>query len=287
MPTFAGLAARPAAAGHRQRPQRIGAALQSADPGGKSVDQQGQAEQLGELLTRRLAGELQGAEEQRAARRQQPPECQGDGAWQDALEHPDRDGQQQHAEEVAHANHPGSTLGQKGSTTGGEQHQRRAHAQAQGEQLQPAAHCVAAGADIEQCTGQRSGDARRYQQAGHRAQHRGAGERTAAGAAGQTVEAAAQGLRQAQLEQAEHGQREDHEEQCERHEYPRRLQACLQIQLGTEHAHQCAEYGETAGHRQYIGHRQQEAAHAAGLAAQDHPGEDRQHRQHAWGEGQA
>ncbi len=65
------------------------------------------------------------------------------------------------------------------------------------------------------------------------------------------------------------------------------MQACLQIQFCTEHAHQRAEQGEAASHWQHIGHRQQEAAHAAGLAAQDHAGKDRQHWQHAGGECQA
>ena len=65
------------------------------------------------------------------------------------------------------------------------------------------------------------------------------------------------------------------------------MQARLQIQLGSEYAHERAEQGEAASHWQYVGQRQQEAAHSAGLVAQHDAGENRQHRQHAGGEGQA
>ncbi len=65
------------------------------------------------------------------------------------------------------------------------------------------------------------------------------------------------------------------------------MQARLQVQLGTENPHQRAQHGETGSHRQYIGKRQQEAAHATRLATQNHAGQYRQHRQYAGSEGQA
>ena len=94
-------------------------------------------------------------------------------------------------------------------------------------------------------------------------------------------------MRQAQLIEAEHGQGKDAEKQREGHQHPRRLQACLQVQFGAEHAHQGAEHGEAGGHRQHVGAGQAETAQAADLAAQDHAGENRQHRQHARGKRQA
>ena len=73
------------------------------------------------------------------------------------------------------------------------------------------------------------------------------------GLAGQAVQRFADSAGQAQLEQAEHGQGENGEECGEGHQYPGRLQACLQIEAGAEQPHQRAENGEAGGHRQDVG----------------------------------
>ncbi|MNQ84065.1 hypothetical protein D3C85_991850 [compost metagenome] len=65
------------------------------------------------------------------------------------------------------------------------------------------------------------------------------------------------------------------------------MQPRLEVEFGAEQAHQRTEQGEAGRHRQHVGQRQHQAATAARLAAQDHAGEDRQHRQNAGGEGQA
>ncbi|MCY1294083.1 hypothetical protein D9M70_433650 [compost metagenome] len=240
-----------------------------------------------QALAGRLGGEFQGAEEQRRAARQQAPQTEGQRAGQDPFEHPHGHCQEQHAEGVAHGDHPLAGPWQQCAAAGGEEHQGRAHAQAEGEEFQAAAQGVAACTDIEQGTGQGRGNAGRYQQAGEHAEQRRAPDRAALGAAGQAVQRATDEARQAQLEEAEHGQGEEGEEAGEGHQHPGRLQPRLEVEFGAEQAHQRTEQGEAGRHRQHVGQRQYQAAAAAHLAAQDHAGEDRQHRQHAGGEGQA
>ncbi len=65
------------------------------------------------------------------------------------------------------------------------------------------------------------------------------------------------------------------------------MQACLQIQLGAEQAHERAQQCKAGSHRQHIGQRQVETTPAADLATQHYAGKDWQHWQHARGKGQA
>ena len=102
----------------------------------------------------------------------------------------------------------------------------------------------------------------------------------------QALQWAVDGRRQAQFKKAQAGRAKQGEEDCKGYQHPGRLQACLQVEFGAEQAHQCAKDGKAQGHRQHVGQRQHQAAHAARLAAQYHAGEDRQHRQYAGGEGQ-
>ncbi|MNO77442.1 hypothetical protein D3C76_685520 [compost metagenome] len=270
-----------------QRSQRIGFAAQSTGPGRHGVHQQHQADQLRAALQRLLRTEFEGAEGNGDTAGKSAPQRERQRTGHHTLQQPDGHGEQQHAEEVAHAGHPCTTFGQECTTAGTEDHQRRAHAEAEREQLQAAAQGIAGAADIKQQAGQRGRYARRNQQAGKHAKGRRASDGAATGAGGHLVEAVANERRQAQLEDAEHGHGEQREEQRERHQHPGRLQHRLQVELGAEHAHQRAEHGVAGGHRQHVGQRQGQPAHAARTAAQDHPGKDRQHRQHAGRESQA
>ncbi|MNY38339.1 hypothetical protein D3C86_1729590 [compost metagenome] len=139
--------------------QRIGLALEGAGPGGYRIDQQHQPGQLRQALAGCLGSEFQGPEEECRAARQQAPEAQGQRAGQDPFEHPRGYRQEQHAEGVAHGHHPLAGPGQQCAAAGGEEHQGRAHAQAQGEELQAATQGVAACTDIEQGAGQGRGHA--------------------------------------------------------------------------------------------------------------------------------
>ncbi len=98
------------------------------------------------------------------------------------------------------------------------------------------------------------------------------------GIAGDAVQPVIESTGQAQLEHAEHGDGEERKEPGKRHEDPRRLQTCLEIEAGAKHAHQCAEDGEADRHRQHVGQGQRETAQPADLSTQDDTREDRQHR---------
>lgn len=117
---------------------RVRLALQGADPGGHRVGQEHQAKQLQQAACGALRGEFEGAQGQAGAAGEHAPEHQRHRAGHHPLQQPHGDRQQQHAEGVAHAVHPGSALGQQGAAAGAEDHQRRTHAQAEGEQLQAA-----------------------------------------------------------------------------------------------------------------------------------------------------
>ncbi|CRW76386.1 hypothetical protein PAERUG_P63_London_25_VIM_2_03_14_00915 [Pseudomonas aeruginosa] len=138
--------------------------------------------------------------------------------------------------------------------------------------------------DIEQGAGQRRGHARPHQQPGQRAERGRAGQAAALAAATETVEAVAQGSRQLQFEEAEHRQREEHEQRGEAAQQPRLLQPGLQVAAKQRRDH--PESGVDQRHAQHVATGQQQAATRAGAAADHQPGEDRQHRQRTGSERQ-
>src|SRR5690606_40411991 len=112
---------------------------------------------------------------------------------------------------------------------------------AQSEQFQAAAEGIAAATDIEQGAGQRCRYAGRYQQAGKYAECSCTQQGAALETLTQTLQRTVDGGRQAQFDKAQAGGAEQGEEDGEWHQYPGRLQACLQVELGAEQAHQRAE----------------------------------------------
>ena len=260
---------------------------QGAVPAKERIHQQEQAQQLRQALARRFKSKLQRAQKQADPGRQKTDQQQGGRARQHPAEQAHRQPQQQHADGVFHGHQPRAAFGQPRRPARRHQHQRGAHAEPQHQQLQAAAQRIAAGADVEQRTGQRRRYARRNQQAGHHAQHRRAPQRAALSVIGHTVQAIADGAWQFEFEHPEHRQCKHRKKQRERHQNPRRLQARLQVELRTEHSHQGAEQGKTGRHGQHVSQRQAETAPAAHLAAQHHARQNRQHRQYARGKGQA
>ena len=144
------------------------------------------------------------AEVDRRDDQQRGPHRHGQRGRQDALEHPDRDADQQHAEHRLDGVHPRACLRQQLAGRGADQQQRRAHAQAKREQRRAAEHCVAGLPDVDQRACQRRGDARADDQCRQEPHDRHAGQRAALLAVARGVDAALSPVRHLQVVEAEH-----------------------------------------------------------------------------------
>jgi hypothetical protein len=144
-------------------------------------------------------------------------------------QHQQRSGEEQEAEDAFDQVHPGTGLGQEAIANGHQQQQWHTDADAHGEQNQPAVQRVAALRDIEQRAGQRRGHARADQQTGQGTEHPGADQAAATLIARDIFQAVTHGNRQLQFEEAEHRQRQQHENRRETAQQPRVLQPGLQV----------------------------------------------------------
>ncbi|MNL04756.1 hypothetical protein D3C87_1253330 [compost metagenome] len=138
--------------------------------------------------------------------------------------------------------------------------------------------------DVEQGAGQRRGHARTDQQAGQGAQHTRTDQAAAALIARDVFQAITHRHRQLQLEEAEHRQRQQHENCGETAQQPRVLQPGLQVrpQGSRQHAHRRIHQR----HAHHVTAGQRQTAFGRSAAADNQSGQNRQHRQRARCEGQ-
>ncbi len=165
-----------------------------------------------------------GAHDQKRA-----PQPYPEWVGQQRTQHVEGGDQKQETEGHLDAIHPRPRLGQEAIAHCHQQHQRRTDPQAQREQHQATVQGVAALGDVQQRRGQRCGHARAHQQPGQHTQRAGPGEAAAPALAAGLLQPITQAGRQLQLEEAEHGQRQEHEQASEACDQPRLHQPSLQI----------------------------------------------------------
>ncbi|MNM99971.1 hypothetical protein D3C81_1125510 [compost metagenome] len=131
--------------------------------------------------------------------------------------------------------------------------------------------------DVEQGAGQWRGHAGTNQQTGQRPQHPGADQTAAALIARDVFQAITHGHRQLQFEETEHRQRQQHENRRETAQQPGVLQPGLQVRPegGGQDTHRRIHQR----HADHVTAGQGESTFGRGAAADDQPGQNRQHRQ--------
>lgn len=153
--------------------------------------------------------------------------------------------------------------------------------------MPPPAHRLPLWGDIQQDGAERRGGAGRANQPGQGAHQEHAGQRAAALGVAPVSQPGLQCGRQLQGIEAEHRQRQRDKQHRQTDQDIRMLQRRLELQSGGGH-HQ-AQQGVGERHALYVNHRQRQNAAAAlwPVAAEDDAGDQRVHRQHARGEGDA
>ena len=194
-------------------------------------------------------------------------------------------GKQDEAEGVFDAVHPVACFGQDVAAECADEDQRNAGAECQDIQRQSAQNGIAGLSDIAQGESERRGDAGADDQRGEYA-HDEDGEDFAAGEfAALVLEIGLDGVGQLDVEESEHGKREDDHQACGGKDDP-----CLLQPYGQKRARQaCDDADQRVGQCQtlHIRYGQREgAAFAGGFIADDDAGNNRQKRIHTGGKAQ-
>ncbi len=191
------------------------------------------------------------------------------------------------AEGLFHVLHPRAAARQQAVAEQGDDHQRNAHPQRVQVQRTAAGPQVTALGDIQQDGAERRGGAGRANQPGQGAHQEHAGQRAAALGVAPARQPGLQRRGQLQGIEAEHRQRQRDKQHRQADQHVRVLQRRLELQAGGGH-HQ-PQQGVGERHALHVNHRQRQNAAAAlrPVAAEDDAGNQRVHRQHARGEGDA
>ena len=163
-------------------------------------------------------------DDRRGAERERAPQRQRKRPSQHRLYRPERDAEQQHAEHHLHFDHPGAGARQQRPGRGADEQERHAHAGGEREQRRAAEPDIARLAEVEQGTGQRRGDAGADDQRRDAAHGADAGDAAAGQALRRLADARGQRLRQLQLVDAEHRQRQGDQADREGTQHPGVLQ---------------------------------------------------------------
>ncbi len=156
-------------------------------------------------------------------------------ARHDPFEQPDGNADQQHAEHRLYVVHPRTGARQQLRAARTDHQQRNTHTETQREQRAAAEQRIARGTDDNQRSGQRRRKTRRHHETRQTAHHRNTGVFAAALVLRQRSSRGSATLRQLQLIETEHRQREQYEDDRKADQHGRRLQRRLQIHAGAEH----------------------------------------------------
>ena len=279
-----------ARARHREsleRAERRLCTAPGADEEEHAVDPEREPEPLPEPLNwgrDKSAAEAE-QEHDRERDRERRPEREGERGGRDALEQPDRDGQEPHTEPRLDHACPRPRSRDQPPGRGPDDEERRPHAEPQDEQRQPAEREIARGGDVAEHADQGGGDARADDQRRERAHEPDPGEPSAALAAAERDQALLPRAGELQLVEPEHRQRERDEQRRRRPDDRRMLEGGLHVRPARRGEQ--AERGVGRGHGHHVHARERERApRAARPARADDAREDRHHRQHARGEGE-
>ena len=233
------------------------------------------------------AGAAEAAEVVAADDDEQRPERQRQRSRQDALEHPDGDGEEQDAEQGLDRRHPGPGMRQETPAGDADEQQRRAHADAPSQtapahprSTSPVCPITASAATIGGATQAVTTSAESAPMIAVPTKLPDFCRPEAPG------EARLERRRDLEVEQAEHREREHHEQRGEGDDDPGLLEERLGLLAGGREGGAGDRVGQ--GHAEHVDHRQQERAprRRRRALAGDDAGQDRDHRQHAGREGE-